>query len=197
MHASSPSPGIPLTALALALALLTPACGADATDWQPGPEAGPQTVQPPESPPPRETLAATEPGDVRLGNDPRTVTLAVPSRATASEAGSLWLVVEGLRQLRRGVYYEVYLDLPEGQAPDPAGRHFVGNISLYGMERDSEEGAAQAFDVTEKLRALYDAGPWPGELRVTFVRGPAGKDAPPEGEIVSFERIVLERGPNP
>jgi hypothetical protein len=167
----------PLLAAVLAAVLAVAACGSDGTEAE--------TVQP-------RTLAATEPREIRLGNAPTTVRLAVPSGAVPS-TGSVWLVVEGLKQLRKGVFYQVYLNLPEGQAPDPKGPHFVGNISLYGMGQESGEGADQTFDVTDELRELRSS---PDELRVTFVRGNPGRDASPADELISFRRVLLEQRPD-
>ena len=182
----------PATVGALAVALTLTACGSDgAVGGTSVPEGEAETMQPSETPPPPEILAATEPRESRLGNAPTTVTLAVPFGVVVGETGRFWLVVEDLRQLRRGAYYQVYLNLPEGQRPDPAAASFVGNISLYGMERESKEGAEQAFDVTEHLRSSP-----PEELRVTFVRGNPGKDASPDDAFVSFRRVRLERRPD-
>lgn len=187
----------PATVCALAVALTVTACGADgAVGGTSVPEGEAETMQPSETPPPSEILAATEPRESRLGNAPTTVTLAVPSAAVVGETGRFWLVVEDLRQLRRGAYYQVYLNLPEGHRPDPAAASFVGNISLYGMERESKEGAEQAFNVTKHLRDLRSSGSPPDTLRVTFVRGNPGKDPSPTDELVSFRRIRLERRPD-
>jgi hypothetical protein len=172
----------PLTAALLAAALLLAACGSDGTRSEANET---DTVKP-------RTLAATEPREIRLGNVPTIVRLAAPSGALPS-AGSLWLTVEGLKPLRKGAFFQVYLNLPEGQKPDPKGPHFVGNISLYGMDPESEEGADQTFDVTDELRELRAAGLWTEELRVTFVRGNPGRGASPADELVSFRRVLLER----
>lgn len=107
------------------------------------------------------------------------------ARPSAKPDGRVWLKLEGLRLLRGGVYYQVYLDLPKGQKPDPQGPWFAGNLSLYGAEPGGSAELEHSFDVTELVRRH-------GRPKaVTFVRG--GRPAPDEkaGDFITLRRVVL------
>lgn len=159
------------------------------------PEAAPAEVPPASA---AETLVAPPAKEVRLGNAPVSVKVAVPAdkatRLEALAAGApkkAWLVVEGLKQLDKGVYYQVYLNQPEGQAPDPKGPHFVGNISLFGSHGAGE--GEHAFDISDELKDLKAQNLWSGDLRVTFVRGnPPKTETAKAAQYVSFRRILIK-----
>jgi len=113
--------------------------------------------------------------------------------AAGKAAGHLRLVIEGLKLLHPGAVYRVYLDLPAGTKPDPAGPYYVGNIALFGEGGEHGAEASRSFDVTAKVRALMRQGKWSGPLHVTIVRGnPGGAGAPKEpGAFVRFTRVKL------
>lgn len=138
-------------------------------------------------------LAASEATQVELGAEP--VTVAVPLSAAArervlevAEPGSLRLAIEGLELLRPGRAYEVYLNLPEGAAPDPKGPHFLGLVALYAPPGEGAE-TLRTFDLAPAAQALRQQGRWTGDVRVTFV--PAGEEAAAAGPYLRFRRLAL------
>jgi len=108
--------------------------------------------------------------------------------------GHLWLAVEGIKVLHPGAVYHVYLNLPAGQKPDPAGPYFLGTIAPF---MDEEHGAelTRTFDLSSKVKAMGK-----GEMQLTFVRerldaAKAGAAAAaPAGEpdtFLSFSKVTL------
>ncbi len=77
-----------------------------------------------------------------------------------------------------GMYYWVYVDLPENAELDPAGSYYAGNLDFFGVgehHHDAEvhgEGAAgdsRSFDITDNVRSLAANGEWsPSKLSVTL-----------------------------
>ena len=141
-------------------------------------------------------MAASEPAQIELGAEP--VTVAVPLRPednerllqAAAEPGRLRLAIEGLRLVRPGRAYEVYLNLPEGAAPDPKGPHFLGLVALYAPAGDPAE-TTRSFDLAPAVQALRERGRWPGEVKVTFVPTREDKVAAAAGPFLRFRRLVL------
>lgn len=139
-------------------------------------------------------LAASGSTQVELGAEPVTVAVPLPGDTRErllelAEPGRLRLAVEGLRLLRPGLAYEVYLNLPEGAEPDPKGPHFLGLVALYSPPDQSGE-TTRSFDLAPAARALREGGQGTVELRVTFV--PAdGKEAAPGGPFLRFRRLAL------
>jgi hypothetical protein len=114
------------------------------------------------------------------------------------------LTFEGIRYDRNpGVYYEVYLGLPEGETPDPRSPHYAGNLAVFalkphaGPRAEAGERPALSIDVTRAIRQLREAGRLQsGDLSISFVpRGitpPGGAEAAPTtAPPVSFERVRL------
>jgi tyrosinase len=143
-------------------------------------------------------LAATT-AETTLGKAPVTVKVALPAAtrqhlrsltAAASKPGHLWLAVEGVKQLNAGAIYQVYLNLPAGQKPDPAGRYFLGNIALFEEAEHSEE-ETWTFDLASRVKAMGGKG----DVQLTFVKeqlGPAEAGEP--ATFLRFSRVsVLER----
>lgn len=66
------------------------------------------------------------------------------------------------------VYYEVYVGLPKGTAPDPNGPYYVGNLGFFGQ--DVHEGA-QTFKVSRQATEVANRAPAAAgdTLDVTFV----------------------------
>lgn len=142
-----------------------------------------------------QVLAASEATQVELGAEPVTVAVPLPAAAKervleVAEPGRLRLAIEGLQLLRPGRAYEVYLNLPEGAAPDPKGPHFLGLVALYAPAGDPAE-TTRTFDLAPAAQALRERGRWTaGELRVTFI--PAdGEEAPAKGPFLRFRRLAL------
>lgn len=149
----------------------------------------------------REVLAASEPRQFELGGEPVTVDLPLSEDAErrllagAATPGRLRLAIEGLRLLRPGVHYQVYLNLPEGAKPDPAGPHFLGHLVLFAEPGETGE-VTRTFDLAPAVQALRQRGEWTGEVRVTFVPDAEalGEGAAAGGPFFRFRRIaILER----
>jgi hypothetical protein len=149
----------------------------------PNPHAAPAT--PATSPIAAKILAATAGAETRLGNAAVQVKVDLPAAvgqhmksfaATPPKPGHLRLVVEGLQVVHPGAVYQVYLNLPAGQKPDPAGPSFLGNISIF-AEAEHSEPINRSFDLSPKAKALAAKG----EVQLTFVRErldqPAGTPA--------------------
>jgi hypothetical protein len=151
------------------------------------------------------TLAFSPPAETRLGNAPVMVKIALPAEAGAHmrsiaaatpKPGRLRLAVEGIKVLHPGAIYQVYLNLPAGQKPDPASPSFLGNISIFAEPEHSEE-VTRTFDLSSKMKALGTKG----EVQLTFVRErlgqatavKAGAAAEPDS-FLRFTRVsILER----
>lgn len=73
------------------------------------------------------------------------------------------------------VSYEVYLNLPQGAAPDYKSPHFVGTFSAFGADTQHAGHAGHApirvsLNITHTLAALDSGGSLdPANLRITFV----------------------------
>ena len=140
---------------------------------------------------------------VALGRKSQTVRIGLPpaagqkmlSMAGAQQKPPL-LIIEGLQLERPGAFYRLYLNLPEGQEPDPKSIYYVGNIALFSTARGDREheveGAQLAFDISEQLRALGERGEWTGEIALTFVKGgPAAEEGAEEPVYIQFHRVTL------
>ena len=153
------------------------------------------------------SLAATAAAETRLGSAPVQVKVALPAEvskhvrslaAAPLKPGRLWLAVEGIKVLNPGAVYQVYLNLPAGQKPDPAGPYFLGNVSLFTDLEHSEE-VTRTFDLSSRVKALGSKG----EVQLTFLREQLGQAkaaaaapaAPAEpAEFLRFTRVsILER----
>jgi hypothetical protein len=146
------------------------------------------------------SVLAASSGEIRLGDEPATVRVPAVAKSSgrlnaAPEAGhgSLWLQLEGLRLLRPGAFYQVYLNLPAGQTPDPKGLHFAGNLSLYGAQPGGAAELEHSLNVTDAVRQLAKLGLWKGELAVTLVRGGRSEavQADHRGDFMVLRRIAL------
>jgi tyrosinase len=158
-----------------------------------------------------------------LSTEPLRVTIDLGKEAATAARrndGALSLELKGIRfEKEPMVIYEVYLNLPEKDAPDIQGPHYVGNIVFAGIAPDgaavpkhtkphssrfgSKTGAAdvavahtRAFDVAGVVRELQARKLWSDDrLTVTFVMTglvPVG-NAPVSqpGVKARFDKIVL------
>jgi hypothetical protein len=145
----------------------------------------------PSDPPP---LAGSPAAETRLGNAPVTLDLPAAERRASSRGGRLRLAIDGLQVLHPGAVYQVYLDLPAGKAPDPAGPYFVGNLSLF-TEPGQTGDIRRTYDVTEQVDGLRRRGEWKGPVRVTFVRErldrPASDGGAEPAAFLRFTRVSL------
>ena len=111
---------------------------------------------------------------IELGTQP----LRVPLEGTppaCGEGSRIVLTLHGIDYDQNpGVYYEVYLNLPEDERqPDAQSLHYVGNLSFHGLKAAAAaqgQEATQDFDVTPTVRALQARQRWEGrQASVTFV----------------------------
>jgi hypothetical protein len=145
-------------------------------------------------------LAASAPAQVELGRDP--VTVAVPLSpeanqrllALAGEPGRVRLIIEGLTQLRPGVHYQVYLNLPAGAEAQPGGPQFLGHVAVVAAPGSPGEGS-RSFDIAGVVGALRRQGLWTEDgVRVTFVPAPPREEldaAPGSGPFFRLRRITI------
>ena len=109
----------------------------------------------------------------------------VPSGAASPQAapsGRIILRLSGIDFDRSpGKPYQVYLNLPDGQDPDPHSIYFAGVLGFFGLsaaQHDAEQGGDQKpggvrlFDITDLVARQTAAGVWTGDRPiVTFVLG--------------------------
>ncbi len=92
---------------------------------------------------------------------------------------SVYLNVENIEgDANPGLLYGVFVNLPEGEPPDPDGPHFAGTMSFFGIESTTEDdddreeaphGLRHVFDITSLAAGLSERGRWdPEHLQVTF-----------------------------
>jgi tyrosinase len=91
------------------------------------------------------------------------------------------LNIQGIQlEKQPGVYYEVYVNLPPGAAPDFQSIYYAGNLPFFGFEAHADhagpEGGSHSFDITALARELKAQNQWnEGNVAVTFVpRGLVG-----------------------
>lgn len=76
--------------------------------------------------------------------------------ATIRGEQRLLLVLRGVTTERQpGVLFQLFLDVPAGDLPDPNGSHYVGTLNFY---RATPAGAGaesfESFDITDAARAV-------------------------------------------
>lgn len=157
---------------------------------RPQPRPGPPATSGPLRP-----LASSHGPRIDLGTDgPVSVSIELTEEARAAAArveGSLALLIEGIRFEREPmVFYEVYINLPPGEAADPQGVHYAGNLIFAGLApsglhgHGTRHGAAhggrepgtfdptttRALDLTDVIPRLRTRERWSDDrLTVTFV----------------------------
>jgi tyrosinase len=110
------------------------------------------------------TLVTRTPLRVRLAPPPRP-TGGGPASSLSQQlkalepTKSIYLVLEDVHAAAPvNAHYDVYLDLPEGAAPNPESPNYVGTINFFGvtMGPDMEAMKPRSFslDVTDKAKAL-------------------------------------------
>jgi hypothetical protein len=156
------------------------------------------------APPKRQLLAASPKAAVTLGEAPVKVSVPVAPEAkqrfealaSGGAGGHMRLIIEGLELLHHGAYYRVFLNLPEGQAPDPAGPYYIGQISLFG-HMGHGEAASRSFDITKQVQALRRQGQWKGNVDLTFVRANPRQGAEAKAAPQTYMRMgkvsIVER----
>jgi tyrosinase len=108
--------------------------------------------------------------------------------AAATPQQTVLLNIEGVNYERPpGVYYQVYLNLPEGTRPDPHGPYYVGNLSLFALK-----GGTRRFDITKVVGDLKAKGMWkPDQLAVTMVAYTGSKKA-----LAATENVIIPGKPS-
>lgn len=152
---------------------------------------------------------------VSLGRTPTRTTLELASLAGPAASASattlskrvkavpasrsVFLVVRGLQaEVQPGVLYDIYVNLPEGAAPESASDRRVGTLSFFDTghaSHDAEGAGAEAkflsFDVTATLQRLAAKKAIDEtNLQLTFVPlgEPEGDSKPVVGEISIIEQ---------
>ena len=170
-------------------------------------DPGPLPLPPPVGPTPAATIQSQATEVQTLGVSTQTpvvlngrtvrVNIAVPGEARSrlidaargSGNSSLLLNLDDIQFERApGVFYEIYLNLPDGDRADARGPHFAGTLAVFGMKVHHGEGSHEPIKQTVDLRgsatALQARGKWgEGDVTVTFV--PRGLDPPPGRSAVS------------
>ncbi len=143
-----------------------------------------------------DVLAASESGPMELGAEPVTVEVPLSAEANerllAAEPGRLRLAVEGVRLLRPGLHYQVYLNLPADAAADPGSPRFLGHLVFF-AEPGATGETSRTFDLAPAVRALHARGEWTGEVWVTFVPDAQalGEDAAAGGPFFRIRRVAV------
>ena len=114
--------------------------------------------------------------------------------ALPERSGRVLVNVENIEVERDpGIAYAVYLNLPAGADTASAERHYIGNISFFGIQKMSDPdqphgdaaGFRHGFDVTDVVSTLKDLNLWdPSSLTVTFE--PIAP-LPPPGDVSAEE----------
>jgi Common central domain of tyrosinase/Polyphenol oxidase middle domain len=125
--------------------------------------------------------------------------------ALRNDETRLNLVFEGLHAMKPvDGYYEVYLNLPDENKPDPQGPHYAGNINFFGRDMETMRSQKGMEHLPAKLnvtnlfiglaeRKILEGG----RLDLTFVPvnadTEAGKDAKIAGDAMpSVDAVFLE-----
>jgi tyrosinase len=136
----------------------------------------------------------------KLGTKSEVLTVKIPednrervTRATGTPGQpKLSLIIEGITFDRQpGAYYEVYLNQPEGQQPDPKSPGYVGTLTFFSLRPHGgkadlgghaghgdrgDNGSAVRLDISGTAEQLRKEGRWKAdEVRITFVRRAPGK----------------------
>jgi tyrosinase len=186
-----PAPTGKIATMRVSATLSTEALGYDYDPAPGGPAlAGALPAMPQPGPP---SLVGANDAAVMLTGGPQSVTFGIreppEARGIAPGAGPsrrTYLNVSGIvADENPGLVYGVYLNLPPGSVPDDA--HLAGIVSFFGVAQSpSAAGRATgpdrhdmryAFDITDLVGRLRDAGEWGGQVHVTFAPIESGHDA--------------------
>ena len=140
-------------------------------------------------PPNEPTRLASFPAPLALTGKPTVVQIKVPEarqqalaehvKATADQTRELYLEIGGidLSKLPPSGYYQVFVNLPKGEAPSRKSPSYVGSISTFALRQQlhaENHGAVKSGSLslvlTRAAQRLKAAGNWsPSELSITFV----------------------------
>ncbi len=132
--------------------------------------------------PPRTLMESAE--GFTLGAEPATVKLQGLEESSGNLLNNVltgegpWralvLRIEGIDyDVQPGVYYEVYVNLPDNESASHRGGYYVGNLSFFAIKphHGEFEGGIQTFDITRAARRLSGGDDWdPNDIRVSFVK---------------------------
>lgn len=147
----------------------------------------PPPPPPPSAPPPPEEpkfVGASE-EEVPLEGEPIVVPLEIDPRAQEEvlEAADpedprrLYLNIEDIEgETNPAIVYGIYLNLPENPDQEAYDRHYLGNLSFFGIEEASApsddshpHGMRASLEAGDLIRVLRDEGDWDREnLRICF-----------------------------
>ncbi|HEX2125205.1 MAG TPA: tyrosinase family protein [Thermoleophilaceae bacterium] len=147
-----------------------------------GPDVGFGEVPVPEPLPPQVIgttvdvpLATSEPVEVEL-SEPADLGFALDAEAEPAGAGRVFLRVEGVTGTAAAPVYDVYINLPPGEAPAEHLELRAGSLSTFGMTEASQSddvhdgsGLTTVLDVTSVRDVLEQEGRWdPARVQVSF-----------------------------
>jgi tyrosinase len=147
-------------------------------------EAVPMPLEPAPDRPPELVGATDQP--LELTGDRATVRFPVSrpagplSRTEAATPARVYLVVEDVEaDTNPGIVYAVFANVPDDDDDPTNDAHYVGNLSLFGIEssrdldQDHAGGLRFAFDITDLYTELRGQGRW-NEEQVTVTFEPLG-----------------------
>lgn len=163
------------------------------------------------SPVAQEDLGNSTPeGGIEVGPDPAEAVVTMDQPEAAVESGATVLTLEGIRTHDvTAVAVEVYINLPEGTAPDSTSPYYVGNLYLFGMGTpmpdmgmtgtpvagDGDNSRTQDFYIASNVLALDALGEWTGEANITLVPYYTASAEPPDEAGASPEAAEPPPGP--
>ena len=160
----------------------------------PAPAANPEVLGSTAKPPAPGTPASdlqTGPA-IPLGTAPVNLSLSLKpqaqarfqelARAPEGKARPILLNVEGIEVDRTpGVYYEIYVDLPQGEKPDFSSPSYVGNLAFFALnhphgghaghpaEGGEKPRVFRTYDITRVVRGIQARHQWSNDVKVTLV----------------------------
>ena len=164
-----------------------------------GPLTGEAGGPPPAAP---KTLASGAAAETRLGARRTSVKVALPQAASqriltlaGPDPGRVRLLLEGVKLLRHGAHYEVYLNLPAGATPDPKMPELRRHGGAVRPPRARRRDDPQLRRHRRGGGAQGRPGSGAGELDVTFVPG-HGEQAltatAGSGPFVSVKKVSIQ-----
>jgi tyrosinase len=140
----------------------------------------------------------------QLGREPVTVSVLVREQEfrLRAQEHAIVLNIEGIEFDKvPGDYYEIYLNLPQGERPDFRSKYYVGNLAFFGIKpraqrHEGEEQPRQDYNITQIVAKLKSTKEWIAqEAKVTFVRQhvipPPGISEETEVVPVTIRRVTM------
>jgi Common central domain of tyrosinase len=152
-----------------------------------------ELVPPPPPPPPADAPPPPEEPEfvgaseetVPLEGEPTEVPVSIPPQATEEvletadpkHPGHVYLNIEDITgEENPAIVYGIYVNLPQEPTQEEFDRHYLGNLSFFGIEQTSEpaddshpHGMRVSYEVGDLIRSLQDDSDWDRErLRICF-----------------------------